>query len=570
MAQKNLNRRDFLKSMGIAGTASLAMPRYISASEPISRQASKDKKQPQPNILWISCEDVSPDLGCYGDDYADTPNLDRLAKQGCRYTNAFVPYPVCAPTRSGIITGMYPSTIGTMHMRTSMKGYEAVPPPYVKCFTEYLRTAGYYCTNNVKTDYQFDPPFTAWDQCSNNAHWRNRPKGTPFFSVFNLTVSHESQNWPKEGGEKLIHDPDKVTLPPYYPDTPVVRDNLARYYDNVTKMDKQAGKILRQLQDDRLVDNTVVFFWSDHGRGLPRHKRWLYDSGIHVPLIVRWPGKITPNSICDDLINLIDLAPTTLSIAGVEIPSYIQGIAFLGSQKGKPRSYIFAGRERMDLAADDHIRCVRDKHYKYIRNFMPERPYSQPIPYRDKMPIMQEWRRLNNEGKLKGPQKLFFQDTKPIEELYDVSADPHEVNNLAELPEYQELLNRMRAVLQEWIKDTGDLGDIPEDELIERMWPGRKQPITATPVIETTSTANRKTTVKVTCATEGASIGYRLGKKGRWLIYTEPLRLNVGTLLQTKAIRIGYKESQEVREVVGRQNKESYKMFAPATKTPGR
>ena len=251
----------------MVGAASLALPGCTSASQQICGEASPGKQKKRLNVLWISCEDISPDLGCYGDDYADTPNLDCLASQGCRYSNAFVPYPVCAPTRSAVITAMYPSTIGTMHMRTRLKGYDAVPPPYVKCFTEYLRAAGYYCTNKSKTDYQFSAPFTAWDESHNRAHWRNRPAKMPFFSVFNLTSTHESRCWPREG-EKLIHDPAKVVVPPYYPDTPVVRENLARYYDNITKMDGQVGEILEQLDEDGLAEQTVVFFWSDHGRGL--------------------------------------------------------------------------------------------------------------------------------------------------------------------------------------------------------------------------------------------------------------------------------------------------------------
>jgi len=317
-------------------------------------------------------------------------------------------------------------------------------------------------------------------------------------------------------------------------------------------MDKQAADILKNLEDDGLADNTVVFFWSDHGRGLPRGKRWPYDSGLHVPLIVRWPGQIKPGTVCDDLVNLIDLGPTVLSIAGIEIPSYMQGRAFLGEQKDKPREYVFGGRERMDRTSDEHIRSIRDKRYRYIRNFMPQKPYAQKIPYMEKMPIMQEWRRLNAEGKLKGPQKLFFQKTKPPEELYDIADDPYEINNLADSPEHQHVLKRMRSALQEWIKDTNDLGGTPEDELIERMWPGRKQPVTATPTVEITPAAHGKMTVKISCATKGASIGYRLGEKGRWLIYTGPIQLKADTLLQTKAIRIGYKESEVVQKVIGR------------------
>jgi len=241
-----------------------------------------------------------------------------------------------------------------------------------------------------------------------------------------------------------------------------------------------------------------------------------------------------------------------LSIAGIEIPSYMQGRAFLGEQKDKPREYVFGGRERMDRTSDEHIRSIRDKRYRYIRNFMPQKPYAQKIPYMEKMPIMQEWRRLNAEGKLKGPQKLFFQKTKPPEELYDIAADPHEINNLADSPEHQRMLKRMRSALQEWIKDTNDLGGTPEDELIERMWPGRKQPLTATPTVQTTPGEHGKMKVKISCATKGASIGYRLGEKGRWLIYTGLIQLKADTLLQTKAIRIGYKESEVVQKVIGR------------------
>ncbi|MGH9673352.1 MAG: sulfatase family protein, partial [Bryobacteraceae bacterium] len=282
-----------------------------------------------PNILWISCEDMSPDLGCYGDSYSHSPNIDRLAAQGVRYTNAFSVAGVCAPSRSGIITAMYPSSIGTHHMRS-----QGVPPPYVKCFTEYLRAAGYYCTNNVKTDYNFETPLTAWDETSNRAHWRNRPKDRPFFSVFNLTTTHESQIRAPEdvfaGHMRRVpadrrHDPARAVLPPYYPDTPVVRRDWANYYDLITSMDAQVGELLRQLEEDGLAQNTAVFFWADHGRGLPRAKRWIYDSGTRVPVVVRWPGQARAGSVSDQLVSLIDLGPTAISIAGAAVPAHMQG-----------------------------------------------------------------------------------------------------------------------------------------------------------------------------------------------------------------------------------------------------
>ena len=530
-----LNRRDFLKIAG-AGAAALALPGWV-------RAAGAAPPPDRPNILWISCEDMSPDMGCYGDAYAETPHLDRLAAEGCRYTRAFVTFPVCAPSRSSIITGVHPGTLGTMHMRTGMKNYEAVPPPEVKCFTEYLRAAGYYCSNHTKTDYQFAPPLTAWD--APKGDWRNadRTKGQPFFCVINLTVTHESQCW---AIDKVKHDPDKVVVPPFYPDTPVVRRNLAKYYDNCTTMDAQAGEILRKLQEDGLADKTAVFFWGDHGRGLPRYKRWPYDTGLRVPLLVRWPGRIKPGSVCEELVSFTDLAPTVLSMAGVPIPPYVQGRALAGDQQAPEPPYVFGGRNRMDLTSNDFIRTYRDRRYRYIHNFTPDVPYAQQIPYMEKMPIMQEWRRLDAEGKLVGPQRLFFQPTKPPEELYDTENDPYEVNNLAGLPEHQATLKRMRAALDKWMKDIGDLGGVPEDELIERMWPGRTQPVTADPVIEVAAGAGGTVTVRIGCPTPGASIGYRLDEQGRWLVYHEPLRVKRGTPIRARAIRLGYKPSQVV------------------------
>ncbi|HEX5105036.1 MAG TPA: sulfatase, partial [Pirellulaceae bacterium] len=311
----------------------------------------------RPNILWISLEDISPNLGCYGDEYAVTPNIDRLAAEGCRYTQAFSHAGVCAPTRSGIITGMYPTSIGTHYMRC-----KGVPPSHVKCFTEYLRSRGYYCTNDNKTDYNFDSPLTAWDDNRKGAHWRNRPsKETPFFCVINLTTTHESQirlpeaqleNRRKTLSADELHDPAKAPLPPYYPDTPVVRRDVANYYDNLTWTDREVGRILKQLADDGLADSTIVFFWGDHGWGMPRGKRWIYDSGIRVPLVVRWPGQLQPGSASDELVAFVDLAPTMLSLAGAPIPKHLQGQAFLGEQKAPPREYIYAARDRMDETLD--------------------------------------------------------------------------------------------------------------------------------------------------------------------------------------------------------------------------
>ncbi len=559
-SRNEINRRRFLQ---ISSGSAIAMflPR-------ISLNA--DEKPPKPNILWVSCEDISPDLGCYGDSYAVSPNIDKLAAQGVRYTNAYSHSGVCAPTRSGIITGMYPTTIGTHHMRC-----KGVPPAYVKCFSEYLRAAGYYCTNNVKTDYQFDPPSSAWDENSRKAHWRGRAEDQPFFAVFNFTTSHESQirNRSKNMLRRLAnlkphekHDPAKAALPPYYPDTPAVRRDWAQYYDIITLMDKQVGDVLKQLEDDGLTDNTIVWFWGDHGRGLPRGKRWIYDSGIRVPLIIRIPAKLQkltmPNNpdavksgaVNDDMIAFVDFAPTMLSLAGIKIPEHIQGRAFLGSQKAKPREYILAARDRMDEAYDI-IRAVRDERYKYIRNYMPHLSRAQDIEYMNLMPTMQEMRRFNAEGKLQGPQKQYFEETKPVEELYDTLTDPYEVKNLADNPEYESVLERMRKVHKDWMKKTGDVGLIPEPEFdqIKRpdgVWQKTAEPIFWSPKWQTGTLGKAARRITIACPTAGASIVYRISDNERastgWKLYTKSVWLSPGKVLHAKTCRIGFKDSNEV------------------------
>lgn len=554
-----MNRRRFLQIS--SGTAAAMLLPKISVYGGQSSQI-------QPNILWVSCEDTSPDLGCYGDSYSVTPNIDKLAAQGVRYDNVYSHSGVCAPTRSGIITGMYPTTIGTHHMRC-----KGVPPAYVKCFSEYLRAAGYYCTNNSKTDYQFDPPPSAWDESSRKAHWHGRADDQPFFAVFNYTISHESQI--RNRSESMLkrlaalrpderHDPAKAVLPPYYPDTLLARRDWAQYYDVVTLMDKQVGDILKQLEDEGLADNTIVWFWGDHGRGLPRAKRWIYDSGLRVPLVIRVPEKlrkiampdnpdaVRPGSVNDDLVAFIDFAPTMMSLAGIKIPQHIQGKAFLGSQKAAPREYIYAARDRMDEAYD-LIRAVRDKRYKYIRNYMWHLTRGQDINYMNQMPTMQEMRRLNAEGKLKGPQLQYFEATKPVEELYDTRNDPHEVNNLADNPKYKKVLERMRKAHKQWVKETGDIGLIPEPEFDEMKRPGGKYQKTAEPVFWSSDwqPSQDMRRVSIACPTAGASIVYRITGDGvgqsDWKLYRKSLWLTPGKVLHAKACRIGFKDSGEVR-----------------------
>jgi arylsulfatase A-like enzyme len=535
--------------------------------------AAPAQRTRRPNIVWISNEDMSPRLGAYGDSRARTPNLDRLAKQSIRFTHAFTTAPVCAPSRAAIITGMYQTTLGAQHMRTTedrvpeLPGpYLAVPPFYVKAFPEYLRAAGYFTSNRAKTDYQFGVPFTIWDDLGQRAHWRNRPDpDQPFFSVFNIEVTHESRIFPTSParkGKPLVTDPREIDLPPYFPDTPLIREELARVYDNIADMDTSVGAILEELEADGLAENTIVFYWSDHGDGVPRGKRTLYDSGLRVPLMIRWPkslgSTVPPGTVSGDLVSFIDLAPTVLALAGVEIPTHLQGRVLVGPRAGPAPEMVFAARDRMDVEYD-MMRAVRDRRFLYIRNFHPELPYAGFIPYRNQSDIMQEWLRLEAERKLTGPPSLWMKTSRPAEELYDTEADPHQIRNLAAAPEHRARLERMRQAVAGWMERVNDQGLINEAEMIQRMWPGGVQPETAAPYVlarrgqdltrQPTLSFKEPTEVVIYVPTQGASVGYTFdeGPAAKWRIYTGPILITGPSTLRAKAIRYGYKESAETR-----------------------
>lgn len=543
----------------------------IGVASLLSVNASAQQAQKRPNIIWISTEDMSPHLGCYGDKVAKTPNIDKLASQGIRFTNVFTTAAISAPVRAGIITGMYGTSIGCMHMRTTSYRrsadnpieFTAVPPHYVKAFTEYLRVAGYYCTNNNKTDYQFakDPvPASIWDECSRNAHYKNRPdKNQPFFAVFNWVGTHESQNWDIS---KVKTNPKSVKLPPYWPDTEKVRRNMAKMYDNIATLDSVVGAFVAELEKEGELDNTIIFFWGDHGDGLPRGKRWLYDSGLNIPLIIKFPEKQKAGTVDSRLISSIDFGPTVLSLAGVPVPAHMQGIPFLGAQTGTPRDAVFGARDRVDESYD-MIRSVRTDKYLYVRNYYPNEPFPIWVPYLSKMPIYQEMLRLDAEGKLSGAQKSWFTYTRPPEELYDVKADPFQVKNIVNDPSMKEVLADMRKRHEEWTLKTGDLGHMNEPEMINQMWPGGVQPVTDVPYFiinspEDPASKNYRTggtytspmTLGFYCPTHGSSIVYTFeGKKNpHWLLYAGPLHLKPGIYsIRIKAVRYGYKDSDELK-----------------------
>lgn len=501
----------------------------------------------RPNIVWIVADDMNTELGAYGDPVARTPHLDALATQGTRFTRAFATSPTCAPSRAALITGMFPTSIGAHHMRSLDGGYQPVPPPDVKAFTELLRAAGYYTSNQGKLDYQFSGifsggPRTLWDQPQGD--WRGRGEGQPFFAYVNIFATHESTLF---GGGDPVTDPNAVTVPPYYPDTPLVRRDFARFYDHVEAMDVRVGEILAMLDEDGVSDDTIVFFFADNGRGFPRDKRWVYDGGIHEALIVRWPGMLAPGAVSDALVSFVDFAPSVLALAGVPVPAYMQGRVFLGPDAEPEPGFVFAAADRAD-EAEERIRAVRDERFAYIRNDRPELPYGQSIAFRNSLATMQEIFRLEGLGELAPPADWYFVQTKPIEELYDTLADPWELENLAGRPEYADTLAAMRAAHDDWVIRTGDLGAIPEAELAELYWPGGVQPSTGAPLFTTQPGATPgRLEVALESPTAGASIAYALGDAAppHWLLYTTPIEVDADTPVRARAIRYGFAESPE-------------------------
>ncbi len=417
----------------------------------------------RPNILWITTEDIGPQLACYGDIYAQTPNLDAFAAKGQMFLKAWSNAPVCAPARTTIISGMYPTSTGSEHMRSS------VPMPAgAQLYPTLLRAAGYYCTNNAKTDYNLQAPDELWDESSKKAHWKNRKDGQPFFAVFNFETTHESQI--RKPGHTLKHDPAKAPVPPYHPDTPEVRHDWAQYYDNITTMDGQFQEKLDELKAAGLDDNTIVFFYGDHGAGMPRSKRWPYNSGLRVPLIVKFPDKwkhLAPKGYASgakssEMVSFVDLAPTLLSIVAAPKPAYLQGRAFCGAKAEPEPGLLFGFRGRMDEKLD-LVRSVTDGRFVYLRQYMPHLPYGQYLNYMMQMPTAQVSKKLYDEGKLNEVQRRFW-EPKPAEELYDLQNDPWEIKNLAGDSAHADTLKNLREAHAKHCKDIRDVGFIPEAE----------------------------------------------------------------------------------------------------------
>ena len=510
-------------------------------------------EQKQPNILCITCEDISPYVRCFGDSVAVTPNLDRFASEGIRYTRMFTTVGVSAPSRAALITGMYPTSIGANYMRNVSKPmpkdiepYEVVLPVGVKCYTEYMRAAGYYCTNNEKTDYQFAPPLTAWDELGKKAHWKNRPKNMPFFSIFNLEVTHESRIWGRTK-EKLVVNPNKINLPPYYPDDPIVRHDMAVLYSNIYEMDKQFQALIDELKSSGELENTIIIWYSDNGGPMPRQKRTINESGTLVPFMIRFPNGYRKGEIDARLCSFVDIPATILSLAGIKPPSYIQGEAFLGKYESSPRNYVYGGRDRMDEQIDKQG-YVRDKKFRYIRNYYPEQPGYGLNHYQLNAPMMKRMIELLQKDSLNAQQMRWFTAPRAKEEFYDVENDPHEMHNLIFEDKYQADIARLREEYNKWVDTYNQNWLLSEKENRLLMWPDGKQPILNSPIINQT-----KNFIDISSHDDGISIAYQINGKGyspnHWLLYTKPIKIKNGDIVTAISVRAGCKSSSVVEFV---------------------
>jgi arylsulfatase A-like enzyme len=419
-------------------------------------QNEKEVQKQKPNILWIVADDLGTDIGCYGEDAVHTPNLDQFASEGMQYNNFFTVTAVCSPSRSALITGMYPTSIRSHQHRTR---YKDSLPDGIRTITHYFREAGYFtCNGNAdnmnepgKQDYNF-----LADSIYDGTDWRQREEGQRFFAQVQIHWPH--RDFKPDNNNPV--DPAEVTIPPYYPDHPITRNDWALYLETIQLMDEDVGEVLTRLKEDGLDSNTIVFFFGDQGSPHVRAKQFLYDPGINTPMIIRWPGKIKKGSIENRLVSNVDLAPTVLKLAGIEIPEHLQGQDFL-HEDSPAREFIIGMRDRRD-ETEDRIRAVRTKDYKYIRNYFPERPYTQFNAYKKHAyPVLTLLEYLHKRNKLTPEQELFLADNRPVEELYYLPEDPYEINNLAMDPTHQESLKKMRAILDDWLKDA-DKGIYPE------------------------------------------------------------------------------------------------------------
>ena len=528
----------------------------------------KISSDPRPNILIIMADDMSPKINALGDKTAITPNIDKLVESGKSYINAFTTAGVCACSRSSLLTGKNQISIGAMHMRTSTRTevpYLAVPDSNIKAFPEILRKFGYFTFTNDKLDYQFSGilpgtgPFTIWNSEDSFYGWKERQTKQPFFGIINLTVTHESGLFVGKMNSALataiklrqkaiqfqydapVKSKD-VNVPAFLPDTKEIREDIARVYNNIYILDLQVKEILDELKADGLIENTIIIFTSDHGDGLPRYKRELFDTGINVPLIMVIPDKFNkwetePNSKSERLISFLDIAPTILDLAGISVPEYMDGISFFSSNENR---YIFAARDRLDNQ-EGKVRAIRDKRYKLIKNFSPGIVGAQKLEFRENLQSVKKMRNMLNKGTLTASQKIWFEKIPEIQ-LYDLWRDPNEVQNLANKESMFSKKSELEDALDNWIKENDVYANLLEDDLSEKFWPNAKQPITDIPVFHNDG---EFLIVENTSRSNGASIGYSYDGK-KWEVYSSPIKTYPRKKIFLKSVKYGWRESEVV------------------------
>lgn len=542
----------------------------------------------RPNILFLFADDMSSHVGAFGDSAAVTPNLDKLAYEGVRFTNTYTTASTCAPSRAALLTGVHQIATGTQHMRSSdspdIGSYKSVPPEHIKAFPELMRAAGYYTYTNDKLDYQFSgsmsntgpfslwdaqgsSPFTLWDaKNKRRTSWEDRAEGQNFFGLVNFLVTHESAvfeplgHWPnslvhlimqimhKLGDYEVGKGPvtaQQITVPPYYPDTAIVRDDIARYYNNIYQMDLMIGKIVADLEAQGMLDNTIIIWTSDHGDGLPRAKRSLFDSGIKVPMIIRWPegyrpSHLQPGGVDSRMISFVDLMPSILNMAGVSVPKHAVGKNFLLAKS--QREAIFASQDRI-TAVYDRQRAIRNERYKYIRSWYPQQPLGFSDDFRINQNMMREMLSLFKAGKLNKAQESWFKPPGE-EQLYDTLEDPYELKNLAGDSRHRTIKQRMSNELDKWLEETGDWSEQHEVDMVDGFLINGLQGITKVPEIKP-----QGRNISITCDTPGASIGYQIDG-GAWQVYDQPFATEPGITVTAKAVRYGWHESDETNRLI--------------------
>ncbi len=537
----------------------------------LSISAQSDTERP--NILLLVAEDLSPRIGAYGDTLARTPHLDGLAAGGLRYTQVFTTAGVCAPSRAALVTGMHQNVLGAQHMRSTTfehGKYYAVPPAQVKAFPELLRAAGYFTFTDDKLDYQFSAtransgPSTIWSAEGRKAHWRQREQGQPFFGMINFFVTHESGLFSPlgkrpvslthfvlqgaralqfgRGPGQLKPETQSIVLPPYYPDLPSVRQTIARHYGNIQFMDQQVGAIFEALREDGLAENTIIIWTTDHGDGLPRAKRELYHSGIHVPMIVylpeRWrPSHLQSGTAVDRLVSFVDLAPSLLALAGIEAPAHLPGTNLFDPQS-RPRSYVYAARDRID-EVDDRQRAVFDGRYKYIRSWYPDLPGGHRLAFRDNIKMVRDMQQLAVAGRLTAAQQKWFEGNGK-EQLYDLASDPHEINNLAASPAHATIRRNLSGVLEQWLNENNDIVPLPERDMRANLLCEGQRCKTSPPTLSL-----QQDVLTITASQTHDSLEYRIDNDD-WQLYTGPVRVEGGREFSARAVRYGWLPSQIV------------------------